>query len=327
MIKKEKLRESVIAKDKKTKLIDELVIANLQKADRTAELVIANEEKAKRADELVIADAEKAKRADELIIANKELAFQNSEKVKRADELISSNKELNQLLQLNTNKDRFISILGHDLKSPFNNLLGLSELLSENIHNYDIDEIEKFVNSIKISARNAHNLLDDLLVWASSQQGSFPFKPKNLSLIDVCTGVLKTLNPIADAKKITINCSKAYHQNVFADIDMLKTVLRNLISNAIKYTNNGGAINISAAQNSEVVTISVTDNGIGISPENLKKLFDISEVLTTTGTAKEKGTGLGLLICKEFIEKHQGKIWVESEVGRGSEFKFTLPCK
>src|SRR5664280_3927853 len=106
---------------------------------------------------------------------------------------------------------------------------------------------------------------------------------------------------------------------------MLKTIVLNLVSNAIKFTNSGGVIKINAEQNSENVTISVSDNGVGIEPEDLKKLFDISQVLTTKGTAKETGTGLGLLLCKEFVEKHQGKIWVESEVGKGSDFKFTLP--
>ncbi|MDA3954788.1 MAG: PAS domain-containing sensor histidine kinase [Bacteroidales bacterium] len=229
------------------------------------------------------------------------------------------------LIKLNADKDLFISILGHDLKSPFNNLLGLSELLTKNIHKYDINKIEKLVNGINMSARNSYNLLDDLLAWARSQQGSIPFKPQNLSLTDVCNDVLKTIKPNADAKKITINYSTANHQNVFADIDMLKTVLRNLVSNAIKFTNNGGAINITAEQTQSDVIISVSDNGIGIPPENLAKLFDISEVLTTEGTANEKGTGLGLLLYKEFVEKHQGKIWVESEVGKGSDFKFTLP--
>jgi signal transduction histidine kinase len=106
---------------------------------------------------------------------------------------------------------------------------------------------------------------------------------------------------------------------------MLKTVLRNLVSNAIKFTNNDGAININAEENSGDVKISVSDNGIGINPDNMTKLFDISKIQTTTGTAKEKGTGLGLVLCKEFVEKHGGKIWVESEYGKGSEFKFTMP--
>jgi len=229
------------------------------------------------------------------------------------------------LLQLNTDKDRFISILSHDLRSPFNNLLGLSEILIEDIRKIDIDEIEEIANNINESARNTYNLLEDILLWARAQQGKIPFNPLILSFGDICLDILKTLNPNAIAKNITISYSVPDKINVFADIDMLKTVLRNLVSNAIKFTNNGGAIKINAEENFENVTISISDNGVGIASDDIEKLFDISQVLTTKGTAEETGTGLGLLLCKEFVEKHGGKIWVESDVGKGSDFKFTLP--
>jgi PAS domain S-box len=242
---------------------------------------------------------------------------------KRAELALKESERI--LLQLNTDKDRFISILGHDLKNPFNNLLGLSEVLIEDIRNLDIEEIEDIANNIYKSARTTYNLLEDILMWARTQQGKIPFKPRTLSFRDICKDILEILNSNANAKNITINYSAPEYINVFADIDMLKTVLRNLVSNAIKFTNNGGAINIYAKEISGNVTISVSDNGIGIPPDNLTKLFDIAQVLTTKGTAKETGTGLGLLLCKEFVEKHGGKIWVESEVGKGSDFKFTLP--
>jgi PAS domain S-box-containing protein len=229
------------------------------------------------------------------------------------------------LNQLNADKDRFISILSHDLKSPFNNLLGLSEILVEDIRKLGIDEIEDIANNINKSARSTYNLLEDILLWTRTQQGKIPFNPQNLIFEEICMNILETLIPNAKAKYIVINYSSEYHINVFADIDMLKTVLRNLISNAIKFTNKNGVISINAEQTDSYVTISVSDDGIGIAPDDLTKLFNISEVITTKGTAKETGTGLGLLICKEFVEKHGGKIWVESEVGKGSDFKFTLP--
>ena len=234
--------------------------------------------------------------------------------------------ELNtELKRKNADKDRFISILSHDLRSPFNNLLGLSEILTENINKLNIDVIKTIGSHIHTTARNTYNLLEDILKWAGAQQGKIPFNPQILNFRDLCIGILKILNPNANVKYITINYSASDQINIFADTDMVKTVIRNLVSNAIKFTNTGGIIDINAEQNSEYVTVSIADNGIGIEPENLKKLFDISEVLTTKGTAGETGTGLGLLLCKEFVAKHGGKIWVESEEGKGSAFKFTLP--
>jgi PAS domain S-box-containing protein len=229
------------------------------------------------------------------------------------------------LLRLNADKDRFISILGHDLRNPFNNLLGLSEVLTEEIHNLKIDEIEDIAKNINKSARFTYKLLEDILMWARTQQGKIPFKPQTLFLNDIFTNILETLKPTADSKNITVNCAKASQIDVYADADMLKTVLRNLISNAIKFTHNYGAIDIVAVKNSFDVTISVSDNGVGITSDNLRKLFDITQVLATKGTAEEKGTGLGLMLCKEFVEKHGGKIWVESEEEKGSKFSFTLP--
>ena len=229
------------------------------------------------------------------------------------------------LEKLNIDKDRFISILGHDLKNPFSNILGFSEILTDEINSLNSDEIKEIAGNINKSARITNNLLEGILMWARTQQGSIPFNPQNLSLSATCENILENLNPNAKAKNITISHSATEHITVFADDDMLKAILRNLVSNAIKFTNKNGAININATQTDSNVTISISDNGIGIKPNNLVKLFDISEVLSTTGTAKETGTGLGLLICKEFVGKHQGKIWVESEVGKGSDFKFTLP--
>jgi signal transduction histidine kinase len=240
-------------------------------------------------------------------------------------ERLKAEKNEIRLHQLNVDKDRFISILGHDLKSPFNNILGFSEILTDEIDSLNKSEIKDIVKNINKSAQITNKLLEDILMWARTQQGKIPFKPQILSFTDICKNTLEILTPNANAKNITINYSARDEINIFADIDMLKTILRNLVSNAIKFTNKGGTININAAENSENVIISVSDNGIGIAPDNLTKLFDISQVITTKGTAKETGTGLGLLLCKEFVEKHGGKIRVESEVGKGSDFKFTLP--
>jgi signal transduction histidine kinase len=309
----------------------ELAIQNEEKEKRAAELIIANEElafqieeKAKRAAELIVTNKELAFQA-ELANANKELALQYEERAKRAEELIIKNDELKQLLHLNADKDLFISILAHDLRSPFNALLNLSEILISNINQKDISEIENLGNLIYKSAQSTYGLLEDILMWARAQSGNIPFNPKQLSLSDICKDILEVFKSSADAKNISITCSANDVVNVFGDADMLKAVFRNLVSNAIKFNNIHGQIDIYPELNQTNVTIIVSDTGVGIQPDTLAKLFDVSQIHTTNGTAAEKGTGLGLVLCKQFIEKHGGKIWVESEYGKGSKFKFTLP--
>ena len=168
-----------------------------------------------------------------------------------------------------------MAILGHDLRSPFNGLLGLSDLLTDNIQDFDIEQIKKMAGLINTTAHSTYHLLEDILLWARTQQGKIPFKPQTLKFRDICMNILEVLNPTANEKKITINYTATDQLTVFADADMIKTVLRNLISNAIKFTNIGGTINISAEQTPSTTTISVSDNGVGMSPDNIAKLFDI----------------------------------------------------
>ena len=229
------------------------------------------------------------------------------------------------LRQLNADKDRFVSILGHDLKNPFGNILGLSEILFGEINSLKTEEIEEIASHIFESAKIINKLLEDMLMWARVQRGNISYQPLKLALADILRNIVEVLKPSTYLKGITISLTNADQINVYADTDMLKTILLNLISNAIKFTNIDGTINISAEKTDSDITISVSDNGIGIGQKDLSKLFDISAVQTTKGTAGETGTGLGLLLCKEFVEKHGGKIWVESEIGKGSDFKFTLP--
>ena len=236
--------------------------------------------------------------------------------------LLSQQKQLRELIAA---KDKFNLILAHDLKSPFSGLMGLTELLAENIRSYDTDKIEGLVHSINDSIRNIYNLLEDLLLWAKAQSGNIPFKPRTLNFKTICTSTFRTVESLSDAKGIKINYSGLKSIKVFADADMLKTIMRNLVSNAIKFSNAGGMIEIATETANNSVLIKITDNGIGIDPVTLSKLFVISEVLSTKGTAGEKGSGLGLLLCKQFVEKHGGRIWVESRVGKGSVFCFSLP--
>jgi PAS domain S-box-containing protein len=228
------------------------------------------------------------------------------------------------LSELNADKDRFIAILGHDLKSPFNNLLGLSDILIENLSTLKKKEIEDLAGNINSTARKTYVLLDDILMWARIQQGKMPFNPQYLDMRVICNQVLEILGMAVDNKRISVEYTWKDNIMVFADAQMLKTILRNLISNAIKFTNHQGTIRISAVRTGEKTLITVSDNGMGIDPENLVKLFDITEVLSTPGTEGESGTGLGLLLCKDFVETHGGKIWVESIVGEGSQFFVTI---
>jgi signal transduction histidine kinase len=227
----------------------------------------------------------------------------------------------------NTDKDRFISILAHDLKSPIGLMVGYLDLLSNNIRKYDIEKVETQIDIIKQSAQKTYNLLENTLLWARAQSGKIPFSPEILNLENIFKEVLEEVSINAESKSIEIHVSPINNASVYADQYMIHAVLRNLIMNAIKFTHNNGKINISAKIEKNATIITITDTGVGIDQFSLSKLFDIKNMTATAGTANETGSGLGLLLCKEFIEKHEGKIWVESELGKGSAFHFSLPLK
>jgi PAS domain S-box-containing protein len=229
------------------------------------------------------------------------------------------------LLLLNADKDLFMSILAHDLRNPFNSILGFSELLMDGLRTYDLDTIEKQIGIIHTISQKTYNLLEDLLMWAKSQSGKLDFNPRKIDFSKTCQEIVDNIRTNALSKNISVNYLSTVEIPLSADENMLKIVIRNLLSNAIKFTNPGGHIDITTKQTASYLTVTISDNGVGIAPERVKNLFEISQRITTSGTANEKGTGLGLLLCKEFVEKHSGKIWVESVIGKGSHFKFTLP--
>ena len=229
------------------------------------------------------------------------------------------------LVQLNNDKDRFISILSHDLKSPFFNLLGVSELLMENLRTYPIEKTEKLIQSIFTTAQKTYELLEDTLLWASVKSKNITFNPVTTNIFEIIAEIADIMAPVANSKKISLVNSSDKELMVLADNYMLKAIIRNLVSNAIKFTNEGGQIEISAKHNHSTITICVADNGLGIKPEILEKLFNISSIHSTEGTAHETGTGLGLLLCKEFIDKHGGKIWIDSKTHKGTKVSFTIP--
>ena len=230
-----------------------------------------------------------------------------------------------ELKKVNDNKDRFISVLAHDLKSPFNSMLGFSELLSENFDELEKHEIESYIGLIQSSAQVAYKLLEELLLWARVQTDQFPYKPEKINLIELFKSQVDDHALIAEKKNISVSYNPTKNVFVFADELMLKTILRNLLVNAIKFTQVGGTVRISTSKTEKWITITVSDNGIGMSPDEISNLFDVSRFQSKSGTANEKGTGLGLLLCKDMVLKHGGKIWVESTPGNGSKFSFTLP--
>jgi two-component system sensor histidine kinase/response regulator len=230
-----------------------------------------------------------------------------------------------ELQKINAEKDMFFSILAHDLKSPFNSILGFSELLVEQAVKKNYGNIEAYAGVILKSSQNAMNLLLNLMEWAQSQTGGMVFKPEYFEISDLIEDVEALFESIARQKSIVIVNSLPSNANIYADKAMISTVFRNLISNAIKFTKPGGKIITSVVQQSNEFLVGVSDNGIGISRQNIEKLFRIDEKYSTAGTQNEKGTGLGLILCKDFIEKHGGRIWVESTKDAGSSFYFTLP--
>jgi len=244
---------------------------------------------------------------------------------KKAEILVEQ--QNNELKKLNADKDRFISILGHDLRSPFNSIFGFTEILEENLENYNYEETKEKLAIIKSTSQKTLQLLDELLDWVKSQSGKSNFEPKELHFAELCNHEIENIKATLASKNIAINYQIESNFTLWADENMLKTILRNLISNAIKFTNCNGAINICAQEQNNCTLVTVSDNGVGIHPNDIAKLWDIKVKYTTEGTASEQGTGFGLILCKEFIEKHNGKIWVESEYGKGSNFKFTIPLK
>jgi PAS domain S-box-containing protein len=229
------------------------------------------------------------------------------------------------LKQLNATKDKFFSIIAHDLKSPFNTINGYSQLLKKSIREADTESSEKYLEAIISSSQNTYILLNNLLTWARNELGMVPYNPVNNSVHKMVDDVNNLLIASARLKEIKITNSIPDYYTVIADENMIKTVVHNLISNAIKYTGRSGEIAIDIIQEETEIKICISDNGVGIRQDDLKNLFNISKIHTTRGTEEEGGTGLGLLICKEFVEKHGGKLGAESEYGKGSTFWFSLP--
>jgi len=231
----------------------------------------------------------------------------------------------NILIELNATKDKFFSIIAHDLKNPFNSLLGFSEMLENNAFTYPPEKIKKFAKNMHNSAKHAYTLLENLLEWARLQTGAIKPKMEKVNVSELIYEVKLLCESIAKSKQIYLQKQEFFTDSIDLDREMIKTVLRNLITNAIKFTFPKGTITIKSEKVENDILFTISDTGIGIEQKHIDKLFRIDSKLSKKGTAEESGTGLGLILCKEFIDKHKGKIWVESEFGLGSSFIFSLP--
>ncbi|WP_430816853.1 PAS domain S-box protein [Carboxylicivirga sp. RSCT41] len=246
------------------------------------------------------------------ITSKKEIEFQLKEREKK-------------LKELNATKDKLFSIIAHDIKNPFNSILGFASLLKNNLEFYTQEEVKYYVDQIAISSENVYKLLDDLLIWAKSQLGQMKVKPQFFKPRHLVNEAIDNYGILAKNKQIHLENDVSHQLVVYADLDMIKFVIRNLLHNGIKFTNANGEVRCSSYESDDYNVISIRDTGIGIRPEKLKVLFDISDYISTTGTAEEKGTGLGLHLSKDMIEKNKGLIEVESQEGKGTEFRLLLP--
>lgn len=242
---------------------------------------------------------------------------------KRTEEILIESES--SLRKLNATKDKLFSIIAHDLRNPFFFMIGYSEMLLKKVKELDADTLQKYAGVIHSSAVKIYGLVENLFDWAWMQQGKMPFNPSDVDVKKVVEEVTNLLMENADDKKISITTRIPDNLHMFADKNMIKTILRNLISNSLKYTHPNGWIIIEAMNEKDDIRISVKDNGIGIKQENISLLFKEISNPTSRGTENEKGTGLGLILCHEFVNKHGGKIEVESEPGIGSIFSFTIP--
>jgi two-component system sensor histidine kinase/response regulator len=238
------------------------------------------------------------------------------------NQINSKNEELN---TLNGTKDKFFSIISHDLRNPISSIMVTSDLVISNFSNFSTEEVFAYINKISTAIKSLHELFENLHRWSKTQTGTIEFEPANFDLNLVVDRIFSLLKTHSENKSIKLSKILPEESIVFGDVNMIETIIRNLTSNAIKFTNFGGEIKIILIQTSKFNKIIIEDNGVGMDEESKNKLFKINEKVTTIGTGKEVGSGLGLILSKEFVDIHNGNIWVESELNQGSRFIFRLP--
>lgn len=252
--------------------------------------------------------------------------FQQEEVLARINTHLTIQAQQRKLHKLNATKDKFFSIIAHDLKGAFGGLLGFSELLATAMQDFSPEQTSEIATEMNESLKNTFKLLENLLDWARLQKGMMKHKPELLDLYPCVEDTVKILSDTAKHKGISLtNTIEPGNFSMYGDSNLINTVLRNLITNALKFTHPGGSVTVSARLQDDLVAVSVTDTGIGMQDNILANLFKIEAKVKRTGTANERGTGLGLILCREMVEKQGGKIWATSEVGQGSTFTFTVP--
>ena len=230
-----------------------------------------------------------------------------------------------ELALANASKDKFFSIIAHDLRTPFNGLIGMTQLFSENIESYTTGDLKKGFDALQKTSKTVYELLENLLTWSRLQRGAIDYFPQEISLHRLATMTMTLFQANMEHKQIAIFNEIPPAAIAYADLDMINTVFRNLLSNALKFTPSGGVIRLAEREDDDQIETSITDTGIGMKPEEIENLFRIDVKFVRVGTSGEKGTGLGLVLCKELIAQNQGRLWVESEKGKGTTFRFTLP--
>jgi signal transduction histidine kinase len=271
---------------------------------------------------LYISNLRKKKVNSELERKNEQITLQKNQLVETLKFLSAREKELN---EANVTKDKFFSIIAHDIKNPFSSILGFSKLLSDDFDGISKEDQKKYAGIISESSENLYKLLENLLQWSRAQTNRIEFKPETFDLTQLLGNNVALYKNAAFKKEIEIIIDFEDNIGVYADKSMADVVIRNLISNAIKFTKKRGKIEIRVVVYSETVQVGIIDNGVGIRQSEIQKLFRIDSQVKSTGTDNEQGTGLGLIICKEFVERNGGRIWAESTEGKGSGFYFTLP--
>ena len=249
--------------------------------------------------------------------------------IREKHELELTLKKLNELNEelnlLNATKDKFFSIIAHDLRNPFGSVLAISSLLAMKARVYPLEKVESFAKNLNLASQQAFDLLENLLEWSRIQTGKLRPYPIVFLPSEVINQALALCEHTAKQKNIDLSTEEITDISVFADREMVSTVVRNLIANALKFTEHNGKISISTSIQNSMMVFSVADTGVGIESSLLDKLFRIDAMLSAPGTDGEKGTGLGLILCKEFINCNSGEIWAESVVGKGSRFSFSIP--